>query len=256
MNQDDSMTSSGQMHIHKTGNGPAQIIWAHGWGQDGNAFMPFAQSFAGMATSYLPDFPGFGLTPLPPEAWGTRQYADHIAAWLRTLPAAPRIWVGHSFGCRVGIQLAAHYPYLFDKMVLIGAAGLKPKKSLPARIRRTFKIYSFKTLKLFAPEGPKRDALRARFGSADYRNAGPLRPTFIKVVQEDLSAEAAKITCPTLIICGSRDTEAPPEISRRLHALIKPSTLHIMDGYDHYSILGTARHQVAALIKPFIESAS
>lgn len=235
-------------------NTSIQIIWAHGWGQDSSAFLPFAQSFAGMATSYLPDFPGFGQSPAPIEAWGTREYADHIAAWLKELPAGPRIWIGHSFGCRVGIQLAAHYPYLFDKMVLIGAAGLKRRRTMFQRMSQKAKVYTFKTLKAFVPEGPSRDALRARFGSADYKNAGPLRPTFVKVVSEDLSAEAEKIICPTLIICGSADTEAPPEISRRLHDKIKNSQLHILDGYDHYSILGAAKHQISAMIKGFIEA--
>lgn len=241
------------MNIRQIGDGPVQIVWAHGWGMDGNALAPFAQSFASLATSYLPDFPGFGQTPPPSEAWGTRDYADAAAAWLRTLPAGKRIWVGHSFGCRVGIQIAAHYPYLFDKMILIGAAGLKRKRSIWKRMNNAIRLYTFKTLKLFVPEGPKCDALRASFGSADYRNAGELRPTFIKVVQEDLSETAKKILCPTLIICGSKDTETPPEISQRLNTLINQSSLHILDGYDHYSILGAGRHQVAALIKPFIE---
>lgn len=234
-------------------NTPTQIIWAHGWGQDGSAFMPFAQSFAGMATSYLPDFPGFGATPAPEGAWGTREYADHVAAWLRTLPAAPRIWVGHSFGCRVGIQLAAHYPHLFDKMVLIGAAGLKRRRTMFQRLTQQTKIYTFKTLKAFVPEGPGRDALRNRFGSSDYKSAGNMRPIFLKVISEDLSTEAERVSCPTMIVCGTRDTETPPEISERLHEKIPGSTLHLLDGYDHYSILGAGRHQVAALIKGMIE---
>lgn len=248
MNQDGTM-----MNIRQTGTGPTQVIWAHGWGQDSSAFMPFAQSFTGVATSYLPDFPGFGQTPAPETGWGTRDYADATAGWLRTLPAAPRIWVGHSFGCRVGLQIAAHYPYLFDKMVLIGAAGLKRRRTMFQRLNQQAKIYTFKTLKTFVPEGPGRDALRARFGSTDYRNAGPLRPTFVKIVSEDLSDEAERVSCPTLIVCGSKDTETPPEISERLHEKIKDSKLHILDGYDHYSILGAGRHQVAALIKTFID---
>lgn len=233
---------------------PIQIVWAHGWGHTGEVFMPFAQSFSAFATNYVIDFPGFGASPPPEKAWSTRDYADHIAAWLRTLPAGPRIWVGHSFGCRVGIQLAAHYPYLFDQMVLIAAAGLKRKRTMFQRLSYNTKVYTFKTLKPFVPEGPRRDALRARFGSSDYRNAGVLRDTFIKVVNEDLSAEAERVSCPSLIIVGSKDTETPPELSQRLHARIRNSKLHVLDGYDHYTILSTARHQVAGLIKGFIEN--
>lgn len=241
------------MNIRQIGDGPVQIIWAHGWGQNGEAFAPLAQSFAGMATNYLIDFPGFGQSAPPPEAWGTRDYANDTAAWLKTLPAAPRIWVGHSFGCRVGIQIAANYPYMFDRMVLIAAAGLKRHRTMFQRINHNAKIYTFKTLKVLVPEGPKRDALRARFGSSDYRNAGVLRDSFLRVVNEDLSEECARVSKPTLIIVGEKDTDTPPEMSRRMNAKIAGSQLHVLDGFDHHTIMNAGRHQVAALIKGFMD---
>ena len=45
-------------------------------------------------------FPGFGASPRPTKDWGTADYADYCAAFLNTLPAARRLWIGHSFGCR------------------------------------------------------------------------------------------------------------------------------------------------------------
>jgi pimeloyl-ACP methyl ester carboxylesterase len=231
-----------------------QIVWAHGWGQNSAAFEALAQSFAPIATNYLPDFPGFGATPPPPETWGTPEYALETAAWLKTLPAAPRIWVGHSFGCRVGMHLAAHYPYLFDKMVLIAAAGLKRKRTMFQRINHNAKVLTFKTLKHLTPEGPKRDALRARFGSADYRAAGVLRDSFVRIVNENQASDAQRIDKPTLIVVGANDADTPPEMSKRLNAMIKNSRLEILDGFDHFSIIAEGRHQVASLIKGFISS--
>lgn len=248
------MTDIGTLHVTTLGSGPVQLIWAHGWGQDGGAFAPMAQSFAGFCTSYLIDFPGFGKTPFQNQTWGTRDYADYIAAWVRTLPPGKKIWIGHSFGGRVGLQMAAHYPDLIDGLVLVGTAGIPRKRSLLQRLDNWLRVRTFKFMKLFVPEGPKRDKLRARFGSADYRNAGQLRPSFVKVVNEDLSPEARMIVKPALIICGARDDQAPPDISRRLHEMIAGSAYHLLPGFDHYTILGDGRHQVAALIKGFIES--
>lgn len=201
-----------------------------------------------------PTFRASAKAPPPPETWGTRDYADETAKWLVTLPAAPRIWVGHSFGCRVGMVLAAHYPRLFDKMVLIAPAGLKRKRTMFQKISHNTKVYTFKTLKHFVPEGPKRDALRARFGSADYRTAGVLRDSFVRIVNEDLKDDAKKIIHPTLLICGAQDTETPPEMTHRLNRKIPNSQAQILDGFDHFTILTTGKHQVAALIKGFIES--
>ena len=59
------------------------------------------------------------------RAIGVRaDYADAFAEWLSTLPRARRIWIGHSFGCRVGLQLAARHPATVDGLFLIAAAGL------------------------------------------------------------------------------------------------------------------------------------
>lgn len=244
------------MNIRKIGTGPVQIVWAHGWGMDSSAFLPFAESMGALATSWLPDLPGHGQSPPPPAAWGTGDYASVMAAWLETLPkGAKRIWVGHSFGCRVGLQLAAGHKGVFDALVLVGAAGLKRRRPAWQKIWYAAKVRTFKALKVLVPEGPARDRLRARFGSADYaRTSGVMREVLIRTVNEDLSVQASGITCPVLIVCGNRDTETPPELSYRLHGLIKGSQLHILDGYDHYTILGAARHQVMALIKSFMDA--
>lgn len=243
------------MNIVSIGKGPVQIVWAHGWGMDHKAMQTMADTFTNMATSYLPDLAGHGKTPEPPGPWTTLDYANACAEWLETLPKAPlRIWVGHSFGCRVGLQLAAHHKGAFDALVLIGPAGLKRERPFLEKLWFWTKVYAFKTLKIFVPEGPTRDKLRAHFGSSDYKRAsGTMRKILINAVNEDLSAEAAAVKLPTLIICGSRDTETPPEIAERLHKKIAGSACHIIDGYDHYTILGTGRHQVASLIKAFME---
>ncbi|MEC7397991.1 MAG: alpha/beta hydrolase, partial [Pseudomonadota bacterium] len=91
-----------------------QIIWAHGWGQDHRAFEQLAESWATGAFNILIDFPGFGASPRPRVDWGTAEYADACAVLLKQFPRCERIWVGHSFGCRVGIQLAARHGNLID----------------------------------------------------------------------------------------------------------------------------------------------
>ena len=124
------------------------VIWAHGWGQDHHAFLALAQSLERAAHHTLIDFPGFGLSPPPAEAWDTADYADAVAEWLATLPRGRRIWVGHSFGCRVGLRLAARHPEAVDAMVLAAAAGLQRRRSFPEKLRFSIRIRLFKALKL------------------------------------------------------------------------------------------------------------
>jgi len=105
------------------------LVWAHGWGQSGQAFLGLAQSFSRMYPSSVVDFPGFGRSKPPPGTWGTADYADAIAEWLRSLSPQSLIWIGHSFGCRVGLQIAARHPGLLRGMILIAAAGLPRQRN-------------------------------------------------------------------------------------------------------------------------------
>lgn len=229
-----------------------QIIWAHGWGQSHAAFLPMAESWQSDAQNCLLDFPGFGASPKPASDWGTAEYADMAAAFLAALPAGQRIWIGHSFGCRVGLQLAARHPASIDAMFLIAAAGIPRKRSLLNRLKVKTKVATYKTLRAL-PIGDK-DRLRERFGSADYRAAGELRGILTKVVNEDLSEVAGQITCPVRLVFGSQDSETPPEIGRRLAALIPRGEFIELDGLDHYSILAAGRHQTTFQLKKFIDS--
>jgi pimeloyl-ACP methyl ester carboxylesterase len=234
--------------------GNLRLIFGHGWGQNSAAFLPMAETLKPFAPSYLIDFPGFGKSPLPPQNWGTAEYADAVASWLETLALERCIWIGHSFGGRIGLQLAARHPALLNGMILIASAGL-PRTRTPlerARIglRRTF----FKTAKRLLREGPQLERLRSRMGSADYRAAGPLRPVLSRVVSEDLSQVASAVRCPTLLIYGSEDTETPPEIGERLGRLIPRSEFSVLPGFGHLDILTRGQHQLALRIRKFIEA--
>src|SRR5438270_4634303 len=149
------------------------LLCGHGWGQSALALLPLAESLRAFAGSTLIDFPGFGKSAMPPSAWGTADYADFMADWISSFGfKTPLIWLGHSFGCRVGLQLAARHPQLISGMVLIAAAGLKRKRSMLERLRMRSRVLAFKAAKRLYPEGPRLERLRNRYGSADYRNAG------------------------------------------------------------------------------------
>jgi pimeloyl-ACP methyl ester carboxylesterase len=235
------------------GSGAPELIWAHGWGHSHASLAPLAQAMRSRADSLLVDFPGFGASPLPPGPWGTEDYADAMADWLAGLPARKRVWVGHSFGCRVGLQIAARHPDAVTALFLIAAAGLQPHRSPWARARRTPRRLAFRLMRAMTFEGPARDRLRERYGSSDYRTAGQMRPVLVKAVSEDLSDMARRIGMPVVLVHGDGDTESPPEIATRLHALIPGSRLHLLRGFDHWTILTDGRHQVIHLLGDLLE---
>ncbi|MCF8496269.1 MAG: alpha/beta hydrolase, partial [Alphaproteobacteria bacterium] len=242
-----------EIHYDERGNGPAVIVWAHGWGQNLHALDALASPFERQGHHILIDFPGFGNSPPPPRAWGTADYADAVAALIRSKTQEPVLWIGHSFGCRVGIQMAARHPDLVRGMVLIAGAGLPRKRPMHRKLSMKARVALFKFLKKLIPLGLNEEWLKTKFGSRDYRTASPaMRALFVKVVNEDLSAQAAQIRCPVLLIYGQNDTETPPEIGKRLNALIPGAELIVLPEQDHYSVLNEGRHQVAKLVNNFI----
>jgi len=247
----DFETGKARFHYETLGtaDGP-HIIWAHGWGQDHTALVPLASSLEHAGHHTLIDFPGFGKSPPPPESWGTEDYADALAAWLGEQAIGPVLLVGHSFGCRVGLQLAAHYPALVSGLFLIAAAGLKRRRPVHQQLALKARVALYKTAKAIL--GP--DKAAARFGSRNYKQAaGIMRGVFVKVVNEDLSTQARNIGCPVRLVYGRNDNETPPEIGARLAALIPHAEMVQLEGQDHYTVLDSGRHQVAHLLKQFIK---
>src|SRR5581483_8676740 len=84
------------------------IVLLHGWGGQIASFGPIPSILADRFRVVAVDLPGFGLTPLPPEPWGTQDYASFLASFLRRCDLAPCTLVGHSFGGKVSLALSAH----------------------------------------------------------------------------------------------------------------------------------------------------
>jgi len=253
-----AFTADGARHAYQALGRPLEegvphVVWGHGWGQDHRAFLPLAGSLARSAHHTVLDFPGFGESPRPAADWDTTNYADALSNWLQALPRARRIYVGHSFGGRVGLRLAASHPEAVDAMVLVAGAGLKRRRSLAERARIALRVRAFKALKLLERLGVDVSARKARFGSADYRNAGAMRPIFVKVIGEDQSEGARMIRCPVSLIYGDQDDETPPEIGERLSRLIPGATLTVLRGLDHHSVLTDGGPQIVHAVNQMLE---
>jgi pimeloyl-ACP methyl ester carboxylesterase len=72
---------------------------------------------------------------------------------------------------------------------------------------------------------------------ADYANAGEMRSTFVKIVNEDLSSSLPGITAPTLVIWGSKDEETPIWMGKKIAQDIPDAALVVLEGAGHYSYL-------------------
>lgn len=242
--------------LHYTVQGSGNpLILMHGWGCTHSTVESIAAVASKTNTVYNVDFPGFGDSPEPPSVWGVEQYTRLIEGMSTQLGLKNPILIGHSFGGRVGILYASRN--IVSKLILIDAAGVKPKRS----IKYYIKVYSFKAMKhlmrlIYGKEkaAAKIEAQRARRGSSDYASASPkMRAILSRCVNEDLQSEMPKIKAPTLLIWGENDTATPMRDARIMERLIPDAGLVSFPGCGHYSFLDNPI-QFAAVLKNFLNS--
>lgn len=195
------------------------IVFLHGWGASATAFLFVAKRFCGDHRVTVLDFAGFGESEEPLFAYGVREYACDILTLLEHLGIKQAVFVGHSFGGRVAMELAANYQKLVKKLVLVDSAGLKPRRGLKYYV----KIGLHKLLKKFGLKGLK--------GSSDYRSLSPImRESFKLVVNYDQTPLLSKISCPTALFWGNEDKETPPYMAHKLEHGISSSKIFWLNG--------------------------
>jgi hydrolase, alpha/beta domain protein len=243
-----------RLHVEVSGSGKPLILM-HGWGCDHTTVRSIAATAARTNKVYNLDFPGFGASPEPSEVWGVEEYARLVEEFAKNEGLENPVLIGHSFGGRIAIIFASRNPAA--KVVLVDAAGIKPRRSLSYY----YKVYSFKTAKALArlflgrERAQKRiDAMRARRGSSDYAQASPkMRAIMSKVVNRDLTSLLPSVKAPTLLVWGENDTATPLADAKKMNRLLPDSGLVSFPGCGHYSFLDNPV-QFAAVLSSFLNS--
>lgn len=253
---DKSITVNGAK-VHYTDNGEGKpIVLMHGWGCDTTTLASIEKVALESRRVINIDFPGHGKSPEPPEVWGVEEYTQVLEEIVKAEQLERPSLLGHSFGGRVGILYSSRH-HDVDKLILVDAAGIKPKRSA----KYYLKVYSFKLMKrwLYLTLGKKEaearlDSMRAKAGSSDYANATPrMRAILSKVVNEDLKSVIPSITASTLLIWGENDTATPISDARYMEAHIPGAGLVAFPGCGHYSFLDNPM-QFAAVLRSFLNS--
>src|SRR3989339_1686730 len=225
-----------------TGSGPV-VLLLHGWGGNAFSFDPLVRELKNKRFVSL-SFPGFGKSETPPNPWGVVDYAQFLASFLKKLNISEiDTIIAHSFGGRVAIKAIATAILLPKKLVLIGAAGVSQKTFFHHCISLVIKIgkMAISIIPVASIRKRLKNYATRTVGSEDYRNAGNLKDTFVKVVSEDLRDDASKLTLPTLLIWGDQDQQTPLADARTLNNCIQNSQLKIIGGADHFVFVSDAK---------------
>ncbi len=244
------LPSGAEIHYVESGN-PAghPILLMHGWGCNHTTLASVEKIVSPGMRVINVDLPGHGDSPEPTQVWGVNDYTTAMEQFLDALKIEEPTLLGHSFGGRISILMGSRRK--IHKIVLVDAAGVKPRRSLNWYV----KVYSFKLAKKVYPIifGKKAaqariEAARKKRSSADYQQATPMmRAILSKCVNEDLCNVMPKIKAPTLLIWGENDTATPLSDAKKMERLIPDAGLVSFDGCGHYSFLDNPRGFKAVL---------
>ena len=225
--------ASGRLFATTHGTPPWRVVALPGWMHTAADFDVVLGGLS-PAGALAVDLPGFGgLNPEPPEVWGGADYARWLEPLLDDLDG-PAVFVGHSRGGAIAVELAARRPDAVRALVLAGAPILRRNDRPPARSPAPFRVARWLHRRGVFPD-ERMEALRKRYGSADYRRAsGVMRDILVKVTNETYERQLAGLTCPVELVWGERDDAAPLNIAEQAAAILgERANLTVVPGVGH-----------------------
>lgn len=250
------LTAAGaDIHYEQMGTEGKPVLLLHGWGCDTGHFTPIARDLARDHRVTVMDFPAHGQSGRPPEPWGVREFSQCTQEVMRQLDIAPCDIIAHSFGGRVALYMAAHWPNTVNRLVITGGAGLKKPQTEAQKRRGAAYQRKKKTLQglarwpligAAAQKGLK--ALQQKYGSADYNALDDeMKKTFVKVISEDLTPLLPRVQASTLLVWGENDAETPLWMGRTMERDIPDAGLVIFENDDHFAYLRQWQRFVAVV---------
>ncbi len=222
--------ADGALFALVNGTSPSRVLALHGWARRGSDIASALQGIDAIA----PDLPGFGASPVPDEVLGAEGYAKAVAPLLDEFDEPP-VLLGHSFGGRVAVCLAAAYPDRVGPLVLTGVPLVRRTLSgRPSLAYRTVKALN----RVGIVSDSRLEAEKKRRGSADYRAlSGVMRDILVKVVNESYEDQLRQLRSPVHLVWGEFDGEVPLVVAETARDIMEEAgvevTLTVVPGVGH-----------------------
>ena len=235
------------------------LVILPGWGGSQETWKDFQEYIqADFASVLVIDLPCFGSEPCPADVWGVEEYAAFVEKKLKGIGSPDSlILLGHSFGGQVATYLVGTKQNVCNKLILVGAAVFRQRRSakhfafyLVAKAGKFFfKLPGFQLIQRQAKK-----ILYRLANAPDYlQTSGVQREIFQKVVRQDVSDLARKISVPTALIWGDRDTYVPLRQGKKLRSYIPQAKFAIIHGGKHglhHTHKDELRKQILSFVYP------
>ena len=229
------------------GNLPARVIALPGWMRKRDDFRLVLDGLDALAI----DLPGFGgASPEPASAGGSGHYADLVTPALAH--ASGRfVLLGHSFGGRVAVHVAARHPDRVKGVVLTGVPLLQRDDRAVPSVPLVHRISRWAHHRGLVSDA-RMEARRRHSGSADYRaSSGIMRDVLVIAVNETYEPELRTIAGGDQrveLVWGADDVNVPVRTAERAQSILgQNASLEVVEGIGHLVPLESPTSLRAAL---------
>ncbi|WP_197651792.1 alpha/beta fold hydrolase [Carbonactinospora thermoautotrophica] len=242
------------MRVKVAGAG-APLLYLHP--AAGLAWDPFLSHLAERYTVYAPEFPGTSVGD-PYAIHAVDELSDVVLIYeevIRRLGLVRPVLVGQSFGGMLAAELAAYFPALPEKLVLLAPIGLwrddapvanwiaTPPDQLPALLFHD-PAGAAAQLMLKLPEDP--EAARAATAGLVWAFGCTGKFTW-PIPDRGLRNRLHRVTASTLIVWGRQDRLIPVSYADEFAVLITDSRVVVIDDCGHIPQVEQFEQTVAAV---------
>ncbi|MCA1855901.1 alpha/beta hydrolase [Massilia oculi] len=237
-------------NVRVTGNGPATMVFGHGFGCDQTMWRFLAPVYQDRYRTVSFDLVGSGSSDLGAydrTKYGSLHgYADDLLEIIDAFATGPVVFVGHSVSTMIGLLATIKAPEAFAAQVMVGPSpcyindgdyvGGFSHEDIEELLETMDANYLGWSSNM-APAimgAPSRPDLREELTSSFCRNDPEIAKHFARVTfTSDHRADVPKSSVPALILQCSDDLVAPLAVGEFLHRHLPASRLHIIENVGH-----------------------
>ena len=191
------------------------------------------------------DMPGHGLSGRLDAAPGFEVMVRAVQGLVAHLDGGPVHLVGISVGGMIAQHVALRHPGLVCSLSLVATlctfpAAVREALRERARVARAMgmaEIARLSNQRWFTPafSGQRPDMLDRATKSLLLQDPQFHAAMWEMIAGLDLEARLPAVTCPTLVVVGGQDVNAPLAAGETIARLVRGSSLHVMPGLGHFS---------------------
>lgn len=217
------------------------FILVPGLGLSGRYMMPTAELLAAAGKVWVPDLPGCGRSEKPDTVPDIPALADALALWMERRGIKGAVLIGNSLGAQVVVDLAARYPMLVDRAVLVAPTMDDGALRVSSQIARLLADSLREPLPLYW------------IAVTDYLRAGVRRglQTLRHALADPVEQKLPLLACAVLVIRGGRDPIVPQKWVDKLVRLI-PNVRSVVVPTAAHAVNFNSPHILAAEVLEFL----